>query len=161
MLWSCDGNRRLWRNLNLFTISSLPSIFFTMDQNILIIKSPAGQGLLRSGRAHACGAKLLRLWVWFQPGAGLCSTSILSNVCLHRSLKEAQHCCFPIEKVIPRCAAWGKISLITVWNNSKYFLSHQLNHFNQPMTFFSWMEQIHHQETVPPLFSMTLSFSSS
>ena len=29
------------------------------------------QRLLDGGRAHECGAKLLRLWVWFRPGAGL------------------------------------------------------------------------------------------
>ena len=54
----------------------------------------------------------MRLWVRFPPGAGLFTSSILSNVYLHMSLI--------VEKIMPRCAAWGKISFIsTVWDNKK------------------------------------------
>ena len=50
--------------------------------------------LQHSSRAHACGAKLLRSWVRFPPGAELFSSSILSNVSFHRSLKEVYLNCF-------------------------------------------------------------------
>ena len=39
-----------------------------------------GQRLEHSGRAQACGAKLLRLWVKFPPGAGLLFFSFYPSV---------------------------------------------------------------------------------
>ena len=52
-----------------------------------------------------------RSWVWFLPGGGLFSPSILSNVSLNGPFKEAQHYCFSHKKWMPSCAAWGKTSI--------------------------------------------------
>ena len=47
-----------------------------------------------------------KLWVRFPPGAGLFSSSILSNVSLNRSLKEVQHYCFANKKMnVKQCSS--------------------------------------------------------
>ena len=64
-------------------------LIFAADESYLekrdskVIKVLAGQQLWHSGRAHACGAKLLRSRNRFLPGAMLFPTLRIPQLCVH------------------------------------------------------------------------------